>query len=97
MATSLGLKASLIVWPSAASYLTSGTCLLLVGTFADVIGPRKVYLAGCFLVSVFILAQALAQTGTQLIMFRVSRGKTIAPNTFSQLLLLARRWSSIAL
>ena len=45
---------------------------------ADVLGSRKVFLSGCFLYAVFTLASGLAQTATQLIVFRALQGLSIA-------------------
>ncbi len=60
------------------SRLTSGSCLLLAGSVADVIGSRIVNLAGTLLVGVFILACGLPKTGVELIMFRAMQGIAIA-------------------
>jgi MFS family permease len=78
LAASLPLEESLLLWPSSAFFLTSGTCLLLAGTLADVIGARSVNLTGCFFVAVFALAQGFAQTGIQLIVFRAMQGIALA-------------------
>src|SRR5271170_8052538 len=45
---------------------------------ADVLGSRKVFLSGCFLYATFTLASGLAQTATQLIVFRALQGLSIA-------------------
>ena len=60
------------------SRLTSGSCLLLAGSIADVVGSRPIFLLGCFLLSCFILACGLARTGIQLIMFRAMQGIAVA-------------------
>lgn len=54
--------------------LTSGCTLLLVGSVADVVGRRPVYLIGCVLLACFSTACALAQTGTQMIVLRGFQG-----------------------
>jgi MFS family permease len=74
IAADIGLKNSLIVWPTSVLALTSGTCLLLAGAVADVVGPRGINLAGCFLLAIFILACGVSQTGVQLIIFRALQG-----------------------
>ena len=74
IAADLQLKHSLLLWPSSAFALTSGSCLLLAGSFADVIGSRSVNLAGCFFVAVFTLACGFPRTGIELIMFRAFLG-----------------------
>ena len=58
--------------------LTSGSCLLLAGAVADVVGSRPIYLMGCFLTGCFVLGCGLAQTGIQLIMFRAMQGIALA-------------------
>ena len=58
--------------------LTCGCTLLLLGSVADVVGSRPMYLTGCLLQSAFTLACGLAQTGTQLIVFRAFAGIAIS-------------------
>jgi MFS family permease len=60
------------------SSLTSGSCLLLAGSIADVVGNRKVNLVGCFIVACFILACGLARTGIELIFFRAMQGIAVS-------------------
>lgn len=74
IAADLGLPSSLLVWPTAAFSLTSGTCLLVAGTVADVVGPRPVNLLGCLILSIFITACGLPKTGIELILFRAMEG-----------------------
>ncbi|KAK4447165.1 major facilitator superfamily domain-containing protein [Podospora aff. communis PSN243] len=74
IAADLLLDDSLLVWPVSVYSLTSGTCLLLAGSVADVVGPRPVNLAGCFFLAVFMAACGFSQTGIQLIMFRAIQG-----------------------
>lgn len=74
MAASLKLEDSLLVWPMSVYSLTSGTCLLLAGTVADVLGPRLMNLVGCLFLAVFILACGLVRDGIDLIMFRAMQG-----------------------
>jgi MFS family permease len=74
LAADIALKDNLMVWPTSVLSLTSGTCLLLAGAIADVIGPRSINLVGCFLLACFILACGLSRTGIQLIMFRALQG-----------------------
>lgn len=57
-----------------AQYLTSAATLLIAGAFADAIGARTVNLVGCFFLSLFMVANGIAQTGTQLIAFRAVQG-----------------------
>lgn len=58
--------------------LTCGCTLLLLGSVSDVVGSRPMYLTGCVLQSGFTLACGLAQTGTQLIVFRAFAGISIS-------------------
>jgi MFS family permease len=58
--------------------LTSGSCLLLAGAVADVVGCRPIYLTGCFLTGCFVLGCGLARTGIELIMFRAMQGIALA-------------------
>ncbi|OBT78511.1 hypothetical protein VF21_00985 [Pseudogymnoascus sp. 05NY08] len=74
ISSELSLPEHLMVWPSAVYYLTSSTCLLLAGSIADVIGPRRINLAGCLLTGIFIIACGLARTGIEFIMFRAMQG-----------------------
>ncbi|KAE8444102.1 hypothetical protein EG329_000884 [Mollisiaceae sp. DMI_Dod_QoI] len=78
MASDLSLPDGLLIWPSAAYFLTSSSCLLVAGSIADVVGIRRVNLTGCFLVSVFILACGFARTGIDLIMFRAMQGIAVS-------------------
>lgn len=58
--------------------LTCGCTLLLLGSIADVVGSRPMYLIGCFLQSGFTLACGLAETSTQIIVFRGFAGIAIS-------------------
>lgn len=70
----LDIPHSLLLWPSSVVYLTSGSCLLIAGPVADVLGPRKVNLLGAFTLALFMLVCGFAQTSIQLIMFRALQG-----------------------
>jgi len=74
IAADLALKSSLQVWPISVYNLTSGTCLLVAGAVADVLGPRSICLAGCLFLGCFMLASGLSRTGIELIMFRAMQG-----------------------
>ena len=74
IAADLHLRHSLLLWPNSAFALTSGTCLLLAGSFADVIGSRSVNLTGCFFIAVFTLVCGFSRTDIELIMFRALQG-----------------------
>jgi MFS family permease len=78
IARSLSLPRSLYLWPSSVYGLTSGSCLLLAGSVADLIGAKRVELLGCLLLGLFTLASGLSQTGIQLVMFRAMQGVAMA-------------------
>jgi len=58
--------------------LACGCTLLLLGSVADVVGSRPMYLTGCVLQSGFTLACGLATTAKQLIIFRAFAGVAIS-------------------
>jgi len=58
--------------------LTCGSCLLLAGSMAGVLGARRVNLVGCLLTGTFIIACGFARTGIELIMFRAMQGVSIS-------------------
>lgn len=58
--------------------LTSGCTLLVLGSIADVVGSRIMYLIGCTLQSAFTLACGLSRTGMQLVVFRAFAGIAIS-------------------
>lgn len=74
IAAELHLAPNLLVWPTAAYALTSGSLLLLAGSFADVVGSRSVNLVGCFFVALFALLSGFSRSGIELIMFRALQG-----------------------
>ena len=67
-----------ILRPQSVYGLTCGSCLLLAGSVADVIGSRLVCLTGILLNGIFIAACGLPRTGIQLIMFRAIGGIAIS-------------------
>jgi hypothetical protein len=72
IARSISLERSLYLWPSSVYGLTSGAALLIAGSIADIVGARTIELLGIVLLGVFSLACSFAQTGAQLVAFRVS-------------------------
>lgn len=60
--------------PASIYSLTCGCSLLLLGSVADVVGSRWMYLLGCLLQCLFTLACGLSKTGTQLVIFRAFSG-----------------------
>ncbi|TDZ30613.1 putative MFS-type transporter [Colletotrichum spinosum] len=78
MTRDVNLEGSLLLWPASVYALTCGCTLLLSGAMADLFGARELHLLGCFFQSVFTLACGLANTGTQLIVFRAFAGVAIS-------------------
>jgi MFS family permease len=58
--------------------LACGSCLLVVGSIADVIGNRPINLTGCVTVGCFIISCGLARSGIQLIVFRALQGISVS-------------------
>ncbi|OTB10503.1 hypothetical protein K445DRAFT_386597 [Daldinia sp. EC12] len=86
IANTLQLEEGLLVWPNSVFYLTAGSCLLMAGSVADVVGTKRVNLIGSFLSAVFTVGCGLARTGGQLIAFRALQGVTnaiIVPSSIS--------------
>lgn len=85
----LKIEEALIVWPTSSYYLAAGSCLLLTGAIADVIGPKRLNLSGAFLSAVFALACGLSQSGGELIAFRALAGVTSAITTPSSIAIVS--------
>ncbi|KAF9877853.1 hypothetical protein CkaCkLH20_04429 [Colletotrichum karsti] len=86
MQSTLGLEEGLLVWPSSSYFLTAGSCLLLAGSIADVVGNKRVNLFGSFFAAIFAMACGLARDGGQIIAFRALQGVTnaiITPSSIS--------------
>ncbi len=54
--------------------MTTGCLLIIAGSLADLVGSRRIFLPGCFLQVVFVVACGVARTGLQLIIFRAMQG-----------------------
>ena len=78
IARSLSLDRSLYLWPSSVYGLTSGACLLVAGSVADIVGARPIELLGITLLGVFTLACGFSSTGEQLVIFRALQGVALA-------------------
>ena len=78
MAADLELPNNLLLWPQSVYGLTTGSCLLLAGSVADVVGSRIINLVGTFMVGIFIIACGLSRTGIQLILFRAMQGIAVS-------------------
>ena len=74
IAAALHLEHRLLLWPMAAFALTSGSLLLLAGSFSDVVGSRSVNLTGCFFIALFTFLSGVSRSGIELIMFRALQG-----------------------
>ncbi|KAJ8108404.1 hypothetical protein OPT61_g8196 [Boeremia exigua] len=78
IAKELELGPDVLLWPISIYALTCGCTLLLLGSIADVVGSRPMYLIGCLLQSAFTLACGLAENSTHLIVFRGFAGIAIS-------------------
>jgi len=78
IASSISLQRSLDLWPTSVYSLTCGAALLIAGSVADIIGPRRVEICGMFVLGISILACGFAQTGIQLVVFRAFQGIALA-------------------
>lgn len=74
MAREIGLSGNLLLWPAGVNALACGCTLLLSGSISDVIGGKKIYLVGTFLMVVTIIACGVCRTGIELILFRAAQG-----------------------
>jgi MFS family permease len=72
--STLKLEGALLLWPTSVFYLTAGSCLMLAGSIADVVGTRPMILAANILLVASALACGLARTGNELIAFRGLQG-----------------------
>ncbi|KAI9152371.1 MFS-type transporter 1 [Paramyrothecium foliicola] len=74
IAADLGIAPGLKLWPASAFALTCGCTLLLCATAADLLGCRRVCLAGGLLQAASALGAGLTRTSTQLIALRAIAG-----------------------
>ena len=74
MTKALKIEAGLLLWPTSVFYLTAGSCLMLAGSIADVVGTRPMILAANVLLVASALACGFARTGGELIAFRGLQG-----------------------
>jgi MFS family permease len=72
--STLKLEGALLLWPTSVFYLTAGSCLMLAGSIADVVGTRPMILAANILLVASALACGLARTGNELIASRGLQG-----------------------
>jgi MFS family permease len=78
MALDLAIPPQTYYWPLSVYGLTSGASLLVAGAVADVVGSKRVFLAGNLLLSAFVLGCGLAETAIELTMFRAMQGIAVA-------------------
>ena len=78
MARDLNLSQDLLLWPAGVNALACGCMLLLSGSIADVVGGRKIYLTGAFLLTMTTIACGVCKTGLQLILFRAAQGVAVS-------------------
>jgi MFS family permease len=74
IANTLNLEASLLLWPTSVFYLTAGSCLMLAGSLADVLGTRPMIIAANILLAASSLACGVARNGAEIIAFRGLQG-----------------------
>ncbi|KAK9481629.1 major facilitator superfamily domain-containing protein [Lipomyces starkeyi] len=78
IATDINLDRDLIFWPASVYALSAGCTLLALGTVADVIGSKRMWLIGSGVSCPLILACGLSRTGDQFIVFRAFLGLFVA-------------------
>jgi MFS family permease len=78
IASDLNLPQELYFWPASVYGLATGSTLLLAGSAADIIGAPVIDLVGCFGLGIFLLGGGLAQTGTELVVFRAIQGVALS-------------------
>lgn len=74
IAKDINLPSNLLLWPASVYALALSCTLLLMGAIADMVGNRPIFLLGTFLFTGWTIAVALAQTASQLIVFRAMQG-----------------------
>ncbi|KAH8649198.1 major facilitator superfamily domain-containing protein [Xylariales sp. PMI_506] len=87
--STLDLPDNLLVWPTSSYYLTGGSCLLLAGSIADVIGNKHVNHVGSFLSALCILGCGWSRTGGEIIAFRALHGVAYAIMTPSAISIIS--------
>lgn len=70
----LAIPQELSLWPTSVASLANASTLLLAGSIADSIGPRKVNLTGGFVSGAFMLGAGFSQNGSQLVAMRALQG-----------------------
>lgn len=70
----LKIPPSLAFWPASVSSLATASTLLLAGSVADVLGPRRVDLVGSFASGALMIAAGASRQGSELIALRALQG-----------------------
>ena len=70
----LGANAVTLSWVATAYLLSSAIFLLPFGKYADIVGRKRIYLAGMAVITLASLLAAIAQSMTVLLIFRVLQG-----------------------
>lgn len=70
----LNIPPSLAFWPASVSSLATASTLLLAGSVADVLGPRRVDLVGSFASGALMIAAGASRQGSELIALRALQG-----------------------
>lgn len=90
VAADLQIPVGLQLWPASAFALSCGCTLILCGAIADVIGCRRMLLAGALLQSASALGAGLSITATQLIALRSIAGLASSMSLPSAVSIMAR-------
>ncbi|TVY38314.1 putative MFS-type transporter [Lachnellula subtilissima] len=88
IARDIDLPDSLLLWPPAVSSLSCGCTLLAFGSISDVVGGRRIYLLGMFLLTGTTIACGLSRNAVDLILFRTAQGLAMALCLPSSVLLI---------
>ena len=70
----LHIETGLLLWPTSVFYLTAGSCLMLAGSIADVIGCRITIMAANVVLIATAIGCGLSKTGGAIIAFRALQG-----------------------
>lgn len=74
----VGMDETILLWPASVYALAAGCTLLLFGAVGDVVGPKRIWVAGASLYTLFTLCVGFCQTPAQLIALRAVLGLAIA-------------------
>ncbi|OJZ85210.1 hypothetical protein ASPFODRAFT_61887 [Aspergillus luchuensis CBS 106.47] len=94
ISSDLHLSPGVELWPVSMFALGTGCTLLISGAISDAVDSKATLLAGCFLQSVSSMACGLAQSGTQLIIFRIISGVAISLCMPSAMSIIAEQFPS---